>query len=228
MSNPKPTFVLIPGAWHPAEIYSATETLLQAHGYPTRALQLPSVGAVPAHEDWSEDVRVIRKCLRALIEEEGKEVVVVAHSVNGLTGSEAVQGLGAQEREKGGVLRMVYLMALAMPNSLATVTPTDARHVFYNDLPDPEAQHWTSLLRHQSEGVYTTPVTHAAWRHIPSTYLIGTEDKSSITRELVDYMIGQEAPNAIDTVETCEGGGHCFMIGRAEWLAGALRRAAGE
>lgn len=111
---------------------------------------------------------------------------------------------------------------------VATVTDEDARDVFYNDLSDEEATKWISKLKHQSEGVYITPVTYAAWRYIPSTYVIGTEDKSSVSREVVDYMINQDQPNAIDSVETCEGGGHCLMISRPDWLASALRRAAGE
>lgn len=33
---------------------------------------------------------------------------------------------------------------------------------------------------------------------------------------------------AFDVVESCEGGGHCLMISRPQWLADVLRRAAGE
>jgi hypothetical protein len=38
----------------------------------------------------------------------------------------------------------------------------------------------------------------------------------------------QQVQTAFDVVETCEGGGHCLMISQPQWLAGVLRRAAGE
>lgn len=115
----KPTFVVVPGAWHSAEIYSATTKTLEAHGYQTIGLEMPSVGAEPAHQDWNEDVQVIRHCLQKLIEKEEKYVIIVCHSVNGLVTSEAAKGLSTQDRKaqslKGGIERLVYIMALAMP-----------------------------------------------------------------------------------------------------------------
>ena len=64
--------------------------------------------------------------------------------------------------------------------------------IFYNDMNDEEAQRWIAKLQTQSEGVYTTEVTYAAWRHIPTTFVRAVEDRSSITEEVVDYMINQE------------------------------------
>lgn len=60
--------------------------------------------------------------------------------------------------------------------------------------------------------------------------MIGTEDKTAFTPEMVDFMINtarQLEPSAFDVVEKCDGG-HCLMISRPEWLANVLRRAAGE
>ena len=34
-------------------------------------------------------------------------------------------------------------------------------------------------------------------------------------------------PSAFDVIERCDGG-HCLMISRPDWLAGVLRKAAGE
>lgn len=33
---------------------------------------------------------------------------------------------------------------------------------------------------------------------------------------------------ALDVIERREGGGHCLMISRPQWLADVLRKAAGE
>lgn len=115
---PKPTILCIPGAWHTPEIYSETLRILQQHGYPTIGLPLPSVGASPL-ASFNDDVTAIRTCLTELIEKEGKDVILVTHSYTGMPGSEAPIGLGKKEREKnglqGGVIRLVYIMAFAMP-----------------------------------------------------------------------------------------------------------------
>jgi hypothetical protein len=63
----KPTIVMVPGAWHKPVIYSDVATLLSAHGYPTISLPLPSVGAVPPHQDFNGDVMAIRECSLFLV-----------------------------------------------------------------------------------------------------------------------------------------------------------------
>jgi pimeloyl-ACP methyl ester carboxylesterase len=121
----KPTIVCVPGAWHTPEGYENVFKALEPHGYPTIGLPLPSVGASPALLSFDEDVEAIRDCLRKLIEEDEKEVVLVVHSYSGMPGTEAPVSLGKKEREakglKGGVTRLVYIMAFA---PLEGFTPT--------------------------------------------------------------------------------------------------------
>ena len=111
-----------------------------------------------------------------------------------------------------------------------TVSPSDAKAIFYNDLSPAQADEWASTLTHQSLGVYSSTQTYAAWRYIPSTYVIGERDQTIFTPRVVDMIINgarEMEPSAFDVVERCDGG-HCLMISRPEWLAGVLRRAAGE
>ena len=111
------------------------------------------------------------------------------------------------------------------------VTAEDAKRIFYNDITSEEGDKWAAKIKHQSAGVYTSTTTHAAWKHIPSTFVIGTEDKTTFTPDVVSYMVTTaqaQQPTAFDVVETCEGGGHCLMISHPEWLANVLKRAAGE
>lgn len=81
-------------------------------------VDLPSVGAVPAKYDFTEDVEAIRECAARLVEA-GDDTVVVLHSYSGLPGGEALKGLGKAEREKqglkGGVIRLVYIMSWIVP-----------------------------------------------------------------------------------------------------------------
>lgn len=110
------------------------------------------------------------------------------------------------------------------------VDPEDAKRIFYNDIPSAKADEWASKLTHQSLGVYSSTQTYAAWRHIPSTYVIGERDQTTFTPQVVQMMIKaakQLEPGAFDVVEKCDGD-HCLMISRPHWLADVLRRAAGE
>jgi hypothetical protein len=111
-----------------------------------------------------------------------------------------------------------------------TVAPNDAKRIFYNDMSSEDGDLWVSKLSHQSIGVYTSTTSYAAWRHIPSTYVIGTEDKTSFTPDVVNFIIDTARkiePTAFDVIERCDGG-HCLMISRPKWLADVLRRSAGE
>ncbi|KAF1971618.1 alpha/beta-hydrolase [Bimuria novae-zelandiae CBS 107.79] len=253
MTNP--TTLLVPGAWLPPTIYTPLTPFLSAAGYPVLTLPLPSCDASPPHADFSGDVRGIRACLHTLIDEEEKDVVLVLHSYTGMPGTEAPVGLGKKEREragkKGGVLRLVYVNALApcegfsltaggqeypswmrldADKGVFTVSPSDAQRLFFNDLSEEEGDAWADTLRPQSAGVYTSTQTYAAWRHIPSTYVTGTRDQTHFNRETVNFFISTARliePTAFDVVEEVDAG-HCLMISQAEWLAGVLRRAAGE
>lgn len=252
----KPTIVFVPGAWLGPEIYSTVMNALTKDGYPTIGLPLPSAGADPPHANFDEDSKGIRKCLEKLIEGEGKDVILVSHSYTGMPASEASVGLARSQREEkgspGGIVRIVFVAALAMAEGfvptangaqfpawmrvdeekgVVNVTPDDARAVFFNDLSPEEANKWVATLRPQSAGVYDSTMTYAAWRDIPSTYVIGARDQTTFSPEVVDYIISsarKEVPTAFDAVERCDTAGHCPMISHPEWFTGVMRRAAGE
>ncbi|KAH8673479.1 Alpha/beta hydrolase fold-1 [Xylariales sp. PMI_506] len=251
----KPTFVFVPGCWLPVDIYSRTIDFVSAHGYATVALPLASTGAAVPHKDFWGDVESIRQCLSTLVESQEKEVILVLHSYTGMPGSQAPEGLSKKEREfkglKGGVVRLVYIMSYVPPagfqptaggaqfpswmlvdleKGVVRVDPEEAKTVFFNDLDEEEAGTWAGRLLPQSLGVYGSTTTYAAWKDIPSTYVIGEQDKTFFQPEVIEMIIqGARAlePSALDTVEKCNGG-HCLMISHAEWLSLVLRRAAGE
>ncbi|CAG8978439.1 hypothetical protein HYALB_00012606 [Hymenoscyphus albidus] len=215
----KPTFVLVPGAWHSPDIYSAVTAILSKHGFSAMGVALPSVGAIPLHADFREDVAAIRKCLTALISDE-KDVVLVVHSYSGLPGGEAPIGVGKIEREakglkglKGGFIRYVVINGFATPAGFqpnpkgdfsqfpewmkfdhedATVSvphADDAKKVFYNDMSSSEGDELAVKLVFQSSGVYFSTATYAAWTAIPSTYLMGEQDETAFSPPMVEMML---------------------------------------
>ncbi|CAG8960804.1 hypothetical protein HYFRA_00002341 [Hymenoscyphus fraxineus] len=251
----KPTFVCVPGAWHTPSGYDALITLLQNDGYEAIAVSLPSVGCKPVTYDFSEDVEAIRSTITKLADD-GKDVIPVLHSYGGMCGGQALEGLSKKERAtkgmKGGVVRVVYVMAMMLPEGaqpaprdtatenmhpfmkadlekgIVTVAPTDAISVFYNDLPKEQAEKLASELEPQSIGVFWSKVTYAPWRKIPTTFVL-CENDQSFTMPYAEYLLSTAKAtddHKIDTLERCDAG-HFVMISRLEWLAGVLMRAAG-
>jgi hypothetical protein len=113
---------------------------------------------------------------------------------------------------------------------ITTIDPRQAVSVFYNDMPRAEAEYWASQLLPQSIGVFWSQTTYAAWRYIPSTYVLCGWDQC-ITLSYAEMMLqaAQDSrPNMIDTIERCNDGGHSIMLSRVEWTTNMLRRAAGE
>jgi hypothetical protein len=102
--------------------------------------------------------------------------------------------------------------------------------IFYNDLPPNEAEYYASQLQPQSVGVFWSKTTYAAWRYIPTTYVLCGQDQFLTLpyAEMILKAAGDSKPNMIDTVEKCEPAGHSVMLSQVSWTANMLRRAAGE
>ena len=79
-ANPKPTILLVPGAWTPSDSFNLTRDLLTQAGYESVAVDNPSVGNEPADQTLETDVASLRNTLQRLIDQEKKDVVVVLHS----------------------------------------------------------------------------------------------------------------------------------------------------
>ncbi|KAK2758868.1 hypothetical protein FQN53_008178, partial [Emmonsiellopsis sp. PD_33] len=116
MTTPKPTLILVHGAYHSPATYDPILPLLHAAGYRTTTVTLPSIGSSPGHTDNLADVEAARKVISAVVVELGHEAVVVSHSYGGVIASEAVQGLSKKERAaeggSGGVIHMIYVSAI--------------------------------------------------------------------------------------------------------------------
>jgi len=117
-STTKPTIVFAPGAWHTPDCFDLVRDALKTRGWETEAVDYPSVGAEPPTKGLADDAGAIRGVLETLANE-GKQIVLVVHSYGGLTGANAVQGLGWNQRAKdgktGGVILYVYLSAFVTP-----------------------------------------------------------------------------------------------------------------
>ena len=186
-----PSLVLVHGAWHRKEMWDGliSHLLKYVPDLDIHALQNPSSAPVPPAKlgGLYDDARVIRE---AVGEIDGP-VVVCAHSYSGAPATEALSGLD-------NVKRLVYISAFALEAGesftglfAGTELPyfwgkdhldegyyemLDAENVFYSDLDPDAAKRAAGALGPHSRLSLEEPLTQAAWRTIPSTYIITTED----------------------------------------------------
>jgi pimeloyl-ACP methyl ester carboxylesterase len=192
------TVVLVHGAFHGAWCWDRVVPLLEAAGVPVVAVDLPGHGPdggppgdLHAHADW----------LRGFLASLPGPVVLVGHSYGGAVITDAAAGVPA-------VRRLVYLCAIVpdagetmttvMPDRAAggdraslvseamrvdgdgnlVVDPEGAVAALYGDCGPDDVEFALARLCPQSAASFGQPVRAAAWRTIPSTYVICHEDRA--------------------------------------------------
>jgi pimeloyl-ACP methyl ester carboxylesterase len=179
-----PTLVLVHGAWHDEWCWEElTESLRDTE---TRTVSLPSSGDDPSALG---DMRADADTVRAVIASVDGPVVVCAHSYGGLPVTE-VAG------EVGDVRRLVYLCAFQLDagesllgaaggegpewwevhEARGYIKALRPREIFYGDLDAEAAAAAIARLGYQSLQSVSQPLTMAAWRTIPSTYVVTERD----------------------------------------------------
>jgi pimeloyl-ACP methyl ester carboxylesterase len=185
-TNPKPTIVLVHGAFADASGFGAVTGRLQDRGYTVIAPANPLRG--PA-----SDAAYIASVLKTI----KGPVVLVAHSYGGAVTTEAATQV---DNVKG----LVYLNALAMdegesnleitqrfPNQFADalvprafpggtdlyVDTTKFRALFAPDIPARLAAQMATAQRPVVLAAIQEKATAPAWKTIPSWYLIGRQDQ---------------------------------------------------
>lgn len=179
------TVVLVHGAWHGADSWARLQAALDARGVATRAVPLPSVGTDPSR-DLAGDAEAVRAAVREL----DGPVVLVGHSYGGMVVTEAAADLDQ-------VVRLVFLTAFVpdvgeslldlvtygpltwivpVGEGLLGVAPGEEVDLFYGDLPADDAAAAVLRLQPQAAASFVQPATAAAWRDVPSTYVVCTQD----------------------------------------------------
>lgn len=201
--------------WH------RTAALLAERGVASEAPALPSCGETnePVNAEGpglAEDVRAVR----ATLEASGEPTVVVAHSYGGIVAAEAATGIGS--------VRHVLLVSSYLPEigeSLAsfggetpapfldidpeggtfTVRADAIDETFLQDCDADVRRGARDRTARQSLAVLGQPVRSAAWEHVPSTYLVCTEDRGTPAARQREF-----ASRARNVVEI-DAGHHPFL-----------------
>ncbi|MCJ1307507.1 hypothetical protein MMC25_001153 [Agyrium rufum] len=232
------------------ECYDPIRTIFESRGYRCICPALPSSGAksYSLDEDFTGDIDAIRVPILKLVEDTG--VVVVVHSYAGLSGGQALEGLDKESCKakglKGGVIRIIYVNAYLVPegfqhsprgtrDNMIPIMQTDfesgtitldlsgAKDLLYQDMSLSSAMPWVEKLRTQSLGVYYSTTIHAAWRHIPTSYIICTLDLPS-TVGIIHHLISTakaSGAHKVDSVIEVDAG-HSPFLSRPEWTVDTL------
>ena len=105
----KPVFVFVHGAWHGPDCFNLVIEQLDAAGYNSVAVTLPSVGAEPPLKGFEPDVEVISTAVSKVLNS-GNDVVLVMHSYGAIPACEAMKGMSG----KGKIRRLVFCCAFVL------------------------------------------------------------------------------------------------------------------
>jgi pimeloyl-ACP methyl ester carboxylesterase len=181
----KPSILLVHGAFADGSSWSKVIPILERDGYNVTAVPIPLTTLA---DDIAKTKRVI--------EAQKGPVVVVGHSYGGLVITGAAAG-------NSNVKSLVYVAAFApdanetvaaagakfAPAPLATALVPDAagflyidrtkfHDVFCKDIPAAEARVMAATQMPVNGGVFGASLPEAAWRTIPSWYIVSSDDRA--------------------------------------------------
>ncbi|POW07982.1 hypothetical protein PSTT_07862 [Puccinia striiformis] len=166
-------------------MFDSVVIALTEAGYTTSNIELPSRGGQDGLRQSERDDAEHIRCQILKEIDKGEDVAI---------------GLGISERQKnrqaGGVCSLIFVAAFVLWSGKSVndtsdnnrhenfhyqdglVWPARPENLFYNDLPSELAVELSRLLQPHSAGAFSSPLDHEAYRFIPSSYLICTEDNA--------------------------------------------------
>lgn len=209
---PNPTIVLVPGSFSDLSFYKDNIIAgLEAKGVSVEAVHNLSSGLSAGQArpgpppSMYDDAAQIAKVAETLADE-GKDVIIVAHSYGGVPATQSVKGLSKEERQKqgkrGGIVRLGYITCLvpeygANGSSVLAGAPpeqtvpmgVDADGWMYHEVPETtariclnnlsdrdEAVAWIKKMPKHSAVSFGDALTHEGFRDVPVSYLLCEDD----------------------------------------------------
>ena len=182
---PKPAIVLVHGAFADASGWSRVIPILQRDGYFVTAVQIPLTSL-------SDDIATAKR----VVDSQKGPVVLVGHSYGGAVITGAAAG-------NPNVKALVYLAAFApeageplgapgktfaQPPLNSALVPDSAgflyidrgkfHDAFCKDLPAAEARVMAATQKPLSGSVFEASVSAAAWKTVPSWYVVSSQDRA--------------------------------------------------
>ena len=222
----RPTVVLVHGAFADAMAWARVIPLLERSGYTVVAVQNPLTS-------FEVDVATTRR----VIDAQPGPVVAVGHSYGGAVITQAAAG-------SDKVRALVYVAAFAPdvgetvgglwgkhPAPMAQALVTDQggflwldrgklRDVFARDVPEAETRVMAATQKPIHGSAFEATLTAAAWRQVPSWFLVATEDRS-ISPELQRLYARRAGGTTVEVASS-----HVPFLSHATEVARLIERAA--
>jgi pimeloyl-ACP methyl ester carboxylesterase len=217
------TFILVHGAFHGGWCWDKVVRRLNEAGHQALAPDLPGIGAdrTPPRD---VTLAMTGGFIAELAQRQAEKVILVGHSLGGITISEAA------ERAPEAIAGLVYVTALLLPNeasvmevsgklpegislssdgAVATIDPDHARERYYNGCDDSDAQNALARLvpqpmRPRRDRLSLTPGRFGA---IPRAYVECLRDNAHPP----DFQRSQHEAMACRPIFTMETGHSPFM-----------------
>ena len=236
-ASDKPTIVLVHGAWADASSWSGEVERLQRDGYVVRAIDNPLRGL-------DNDVEEVKDFLSTIT----GPIVLVGHSYGGSVITNAAAGntnvkalvyvdaaapdVGETTGQLSGSTSALNAdPATLFDNVLYAGAPSGATqlylkenifvHDFAQDLPVRTAERLWATQRPAAMAAFDTPSDAAAWKTIPSWYVIGLDDK--IITPASEMAMAQRAHSHILEVR---GGSHLTLVSHPDAVTNQILAAA--
>ncbi|GAA3264779.1 MULTISPECIES: alpha/beta hydrolase [Streptomyces] len=177
------TILLVHGAWHGAWCWHRLVPELTARGWHTLTVDLPSA-STGSNESAGmyDDARVIR----ARLEEADGPVTILAHSYGAVPVTEAAASapnvsrvlyLAGFQLEEGDSLVSESGGQLPSGDTGTLPVPDNPAKALFNDVAEEEADQAVRRLVPQSIRSFSEPLTAAAWKTVPSRYIVCEHDE---------------------------------------------------
>ncbi|MEU1090781.1 alpha/beta fold hydrolase [Streptomyces sp. NPDC005576] len=230
-SAPRPTVVLVHGAFADSSSWDGVTSRLERQGYPVLGVANPLRGL-------SSDSAYVSSVLDSI----PGPVILVGHSYGGAVITDAAVG-------HSNVKALVYVAAFApgegetglsildtypgsgLPAALtvrafpggqdAYVDPADFRHIFAADVPAGKARLMAAGQRPASLAAFAEPSTTPAWKTIPSWFLVAGADQA-IPPAAEKAM----ADRAGSHTEVVRGASHAVLVSHPDTTARLIESAA--
>ena len=228
----RPTILLVHGAWHGAWAWDLVKARLEDRGWDVRTVDLPTV-----HSERIEGLHLsdYADAVRDAIAAVDGPVVVVAHSYGGVPTTQAASSEAVQH--------IVYVAAFALdegesllgavggvapswwvvdgPVATAGTEQEPAASLFFGDVEPGAAAEAVARLKPQSVLAFQEPLTAAAWRTRPSTFLITESD--AIFPEPAQAGLAARAGSTVRRLNTS----HSPFLSQPDAVVGIIEEAAG-
>ncbi|RAK73203.1 alpha/beta hydrolase [Aspergillus fijiensis CBS 313.89] len=185
-----PVIVIVPGAYGTPEGFEKLQPYLSQAGYATHPESYPSCNpSDPANVSSAQDSAFLRdNVLLPLLDEQGKDVVIIAHSYGGVVAGGAARGLAKGTRraqgQATGVIGLIYVVgniALegeslltavggAYPPFITADKPSQglsliepAMDILYNDCDRALEPELAKFMQPHALRAFVTPATAPAW-----------------------------------------------------------------